>query len=55
MPMFSMSFPISAELRLHNDTSAEIGVVVYGFNPYTSYGYPGGLQLTPLQCMIVYM
>ena len=35
----------------HNDTSAMIGVAAYGFNSYNSYGYPGGLQLTPIQCM----
>ena len=35
----------------HNDTSAVIGVVVYGFNSFISYGYPGGLELTPLQGM----
>ena len=35
----------------HNDTSAMIGVAAYGFNSYNSYGYPGGLELTPIQCM----
>ena len=35
----------------HNDTSAVIGVVVYGFRFAASYGYPGGLQLSPIQCM----
>ena len=41
----------AGEHRLyHSGTSAMIGVVTYGFNTYNSYGYPGGLQLTPLQC-----
>ena len=35
----------------HNDTSAVIGVAAYGFNSHNSYGYPGGLELTPTQCM----
>ena len=35
----------------HNDTSAKIGVAAYGFIGSNSYGYPGGLQLTPIQCM----
>ena len=38
-------------LVFHNDTSARIGVAVYGFNVFNSYGYPGGLQLAPIQCM----
>ena len=42
----------AGEHRLyHNDTFAMIGVAVYGFNAYNSYGYPGGLQLIPIQCM----
>ena len=43
------------EHRLHHsDISAHIGVSVYGFNQYNSYGYPGGLKLVPLQskCII---
>ena len=35
----------------HNGTLANVGVVAYGFKHYHSYGYPGGLQLTPIQCM----
>ena len=31
----------------HSDVSAHIGVSAYGFN---SYGYPGGLELVPVQC-----
>ena len=33
----------------HSDVSAHIGVSVYGFNARNSYGYPGGLELVPLQ------
>ena len=33
----------------HSDISAHIGVSAYGFNTYNSYGYPGGLELVPLQ------
>ena len=34
----------------HQDSNAKIGVSAYGFNPFNSYGYPGGLELTPVQC-----
>ena len=34
----------------HRDVTAHIGVSAYGFNSYNSYGYPGGLQLEPVQC-----
>jgi len=34
----------------HEDTDARVGVSVYGFNRANSYGYPGGLQLTPILC-----
>ena len=34
----------------HLDQNARIGVSVYGFRRITSYGYPGGIKLTPLQC-----
>ena len=41
----------AGEHRLyHTDTSARVGVSAYGFNSYNSYGYPGGLQLVPIQC-----
>ena len=33
----------------HSDVSAHIGVSAYGFNEFNSYGYPGGLELVPLQ------
>ena len=34
----------------HSDVSAHIGVSAYGFNSFNSYGYPGGLELVPVQC-----
>ena len=34
----------------HEDTDARVGVSAYGFNRYNSYGYPGGLELTPILC-----
>ena len=41
----------SGEHRLyHEDADARIGVLAYGFNSFNSYGYPGGLQLVPVQC-----
>ena len=44
----------AGEHRLyHNDTLAKIGVAAYGFNTYNSYGYPGGLQLIPIQRMYI--
>ena len=33
----------------HSDVSSSVGVSAYGFNSYNSYGYPGGLQLEPVQ------
>ena len=40
----------SGEHRLyHEDSSARVGVSAYGFNEANSYGYPGGLRLTPVQ------
>ncbi len=32
------------------DSSAKFGVTAYGFFVFDSYGYPGGLQLVPVQC-----
>ena len=37
----------------HKDVTARIGVSAYGFNSYNSYGYPGGLQLEPIQCKYI--
>ena len=34
----------------HVGATARVGVSAYGFNVFNSYGYPGGLQLAPLQC-----
>ena len=36
----------------HVDATAHVGVSAYGFNSANSYGYPGGLQLAPLQCKL---
>ena len=36
----------------HTNTVAVIGVLVYGFNSFNSYGYPGGLHHIPTQCML---
>jgi len=33
----------------HQDAGARVGVSAYGFNEFNSYGYPGGLQLIPVQ------
>ena len=41
----------AGEHRLyHLDQDARVGVSAYGFNKDNSYGYPGGLKLTPVQC-----
>ena len=43
----------SGEHRLyHEDFSARVGVSAYGFNTHNSYGYPGGLRLSPVQCKL---
>ena len=34
----------------HRNVSAHIGVSVYGFSDYNSYGYPGGLEFKAVQC-----
>ena len=34
----------------HLDPNARVGVSAYGFNSFNSYGYSGGLKLTPIQC-----
>lgn len=33
----------------HQDPEARVGVSAYGFDRYNSYGYSGGLKLTPIQ------
>ena len=43
----------SGDHRLyHEDSTARVGVSAYGFSPVNSYGYPGGLRLTPVQCKL---
>ncbi len=34
----------------HQNSSAVIGVSVYGFSTQASYGCPGGMRLSPIQC-----
>ena len=34
----------------HQNRSAVLGVSVYGFDKRNSYGYPGGMRLSPIQC-----
>ena len=34
----------------HQNSSAILGVSVYGFDATNSYGYPGGMRLSPIQC-----
>ena len=34
----------------HRNISARLGISAYGFNFHNSYGYPGGLKLTAIQC-----
>ena len=34
----------------HQNSSAVLGVSVYGFRFSNSYGYPGGMRLSPIQC-----
>ena len=42
---------LPGEHRLyHQDADARVGLIAYGFNTFNSYGYPGGLQLVPIQC-----
>lgn len=46
-----MNLATAGEHRLyHLDQDARVGVSAYGFNNFNSYGYPGGLKLTPVQC-----
>ena len=34
----------------HQNSSAVLGVSVYGFSSGNSYGYPGGMRLSPIHC-----
>ncbi len=45
-----MSVSIGAHSIRHQNSSAVLGVSVYGFNARSSYGYPGGMRLSPIQC-----
>ena len=38
----------------HLDQTARVGISAYGFGVFNSYGYPGGLKLTPVQCKNLY-
>ncbi len=43
----------AGEHRLyHINPDARVGVSAYGFNTHNSYGYSGGLKLTPIQCKL---
>ena len=44
--------PLTAgkHILYHQDPCARIGVSAYGFSHSNSYGYPGGLKLTSIQC-----
>ena len=35
----------------HQNSSAVLGVSVYGFSSDNPYGYPGGMRLSPIQCI----
>ena len=45
-----MSLTAGEHHLYHQDSEARVGVSAYGFNSYNSYGYSGGLKLTPIQC-----
>ena len=46
-----MSLPAGEHSLFHQDPEARVGVSAYGFDShFNSYGYPGGLKLTPIQC-----
>ncbi len=34
----------------HQNSSAILGISVYGFDAQNSYRYPGGMRLSPIQC-----
>lgn len=44
-----MSLVAGEHSLYHQDPDARVGVSAYGFNSYNSYGYSGGLKLTPIQ------
>ncbi len=44
------SLSTGAHSICHQNSSAVLGVSVYGFSTIGSYGYPGGMRLSPIQC-----
>ncbi len=46
---FSSAVHFCSSIR-HQNSSAVLGVSVCGFSSDTSYGYPGGMRLSPIQC-----
>ena len=42
--------PQGTSTVLHEDSSAGIGVFVYGYGAGVSYGYPAGFNLEPIAC-----
>ena len=48
-----LNMPPGEHSLRHTDANARVGVSAYGFDSYfNSYGYPGGLKLTPIQCKL---
>ena len=45
-----MNVSAGAHSIRHQNSSAVLGVSVYGFSSSSSYGYPGGMRLSPIQC-----
>ncbi len=45
-----MNVSTGAHSIRHQNSSAVLGVSVYGFRLFNSYGYPGGMRLSPIQC-----
>ena len=47
------SMSAGSHVLYHNDLYARIGLIVYGFYTYDSYGYPGGLILDAISGMFM--
>ena len=47
------SVTAGSHVFFHNDLYARIGLIVYGFYSYDSYGYPGGMILDAISGMFV--
>lgn len=47
------SMSAGSHVLLHDDLYARIGLIVYGFFSYDSYGYPGGLILDAISGMFI--